>query len=153
MMRAGDLATRPDCPCSKHTIWGSIIGKLTLGRARRGLAGRARLCQLRGYNPQVIRIHPSCTLGSMLWICILAVMFWITPQRPRANARISRGAVRTVKVSPCEEIRCAILARVAEGRHHHSSASGEGMALHRCWHPYPRGTAFHLVRSTTHDQS
>src|SRR5215831_16656450 len=48
MMRAGDTAIRPDCPCSKHTIWGSLIGKLTLGRARRGLACRARLCQLRG---------------------------------------------------------------------------------------------------------
>jgi hypothetical protein len=78
---------------------------------------------------------------------------WTTPQRPRASARISRGAVRTVGVSPCEEIRCAIPARVAEGRHHHSSASGEGMALHHCWNPYPRGTAFHLVRSTTHGRS
>ena len=62
---------------------------------------------------------------------------WTTLQRPRASARISRGAVRTVEVSPCEGIRCAIPARVAEGRHHHSSTSDEGMALHRCWNPYP----------------
>jgi hypothetical protein len=70
---------------------------------------------------------------------------WTTPQRPRASARISRGAVRTVEVPPCEEIRCAIPARVAEGRHHHSSASGEGMALHRCWNLCQGSTAFHLV--------
>ena len=78
---------------------------------------------------------------------------WTTPQRPPASARISRGVVRTVEVLPCEEIRCAIPARVAEGRHHHSSTSDGGTALHRCWNPYRRGTAFHLVRSTTHGQA
>src|SRR5262245_59043247 len=27
-MRAGDAATSPECPCPKHTIWGSMSGML-----------------------------------------------------------------------------------------------------------------------------
>jgi hypothetical protein len=60
------------------------------------------------------------------------------PQRPRAIALTSRSAVRTVGVSPCEGIRCAILARVAAGRHRNSTLSGEGIALHHCWASCPR---------------
>jgi hypothetical protein len=60
------------------------------------------------------------------------------PQRPRAIALTSRSAVRTVGVSPCEGIRCAIPAQVAAGRHRNSTLSGEGIALHHCWASCPR---------------
>jgi hypothetical protein len=56
---------------------------------------------------------------------------------PRAIALTSRSAVRTVGISPCEGIRCAIPARVAEGRQHNSTLSGEGIALHHCWASCP----------------
>ena len=54
------------------------------------------------------------------------------PQRPKAIALTSRSAIRTVRVSPCEGIRGAIPARIAEGRHRHSTLAGEGIALHHC---------------------
>src|SRR4030095_4083835 len=52
MMRAGDTTTSPECPCSKHTIWGSMSGMLAPENARRGLAACAELEQLQEYALQ-----------------------------------------------------------------------------------------------------
>jgi hypothetical protein len=61
------------------------------------------------------------------------------PSRPVKSHRAhSRSAIRTVGVSPCEGIRCAIPARVAEGRHRNSTLSGKSIALHHCWASCPR---------------
>src|SRR5438445_1059921 len=139
----------PDAVCGSHSreartpckekVGGDSEERMTLPRPNMAMVQTDR--HLR---------HASCTRHPT---CHGIPISWTAPPYLRAGAYLSRGAVRTVGVSPCEGIQCAIPARVAEGRYRHSSAAGESMGLHRYWNPCQRGTASHPVRSTSHGQA